>query len=135
MVDIDRWLRADRVASPADAALLRELALELLTDIAADAEAPRTWEITAACELATATFHALAGDWSVGEALKLVAKQDAATRTRTTQAVAVSRADAKAAWGRVVQDVVVRTRALRHMADGTKAKRKGGDVVQFRKVG
>lgn len=135
-MDLSRWLQAKRCAvDAADEPLLLELAQDLLLEVAVDPDAPRAHECASACELAVATYHALAGDWTVGAALAQVAKQDAATRSRTQTATAVSRADAKAAWSKVVADVVVRTRAIRNLGEQTRARRGKSNVIPMRRAG
>lgn len=129
-MDLSAWLRADKIAlQPGDGILLEQLAADLLVVVAADHENPRSYEVAAACELAIAQYFALAGDWTIAEAVKSAKKQDAVTKTAVHGQVAEARVVAKAAFGRIVADVVVRTRAIRNLADGKVIR--AGKVVPF----
>lgn len=135
-MDLTRWLQAKRCAvDAADEPLLLELARDLLLEVAVDPENPRAHECAAAAELAIASYHALAGDWTVGAALARVKGKDPETVMVARTTTARARLDSKAAWSAVISDVVVRTRALRHLGEHSKARRGKSNVVPFRRTG
>jgi hypothetical protein len=132
-MDLARWLRAEKVAeSSADRELLLALAEDMLLTVADDPTAPRAHECAAACELAIAAYHSLAGDWTLAEAVKAVKDQDATTKMTARSSLATARAESKTAWGRTVAEVCIRVRAVRNLTSGT-AKR--SNVVPYRRAG
>lgn len=133
MADIKAWLRASKVVdNPADVGMLEALAVDLLPLVAEDVDAPRAYELAAACELAIASYHSLAGDWTLADAVKAVKDQDAGTKFNARASLADIRAASKTSWGRAVAEVVVRVRAIRNLSSGVK---KRGQVLPLRKVG
>lgn len=129
-MNLDRWLKPSQVAvAPGDVELLRELATDMLAVVAADPASPAAWECAKACELAIATYAALAGDWSIHDTLAAVKREDGVTKGRAHTALAVSRGESKAAWSRVVVDVVTATRALRNLGEQTAERRVRRDNV------
>lgn len=134
MADIKAWLRAARVAdTPADVGMLEALAVDMLPLVAEDVDNPRAFEMAAACELAIACYHSLAGDWTLADAIKQVKDQDAGTKFNQRAALADIRAAAKTSWGQAVAEVVVRVRAIRNLSAGVK-KQRGGQVLPLRRA-